>query len=81
MSDRQKLIDEIQAFLAETGMAPSRLGIRALGDPGFVIGLQRGRKIFTHTAEKVRAFMIAYRAELTSTRPDPTRPPSTVSAV
>ena len=37
-------------------------GDPALGDPGFVIGLHRGRKIFTHTAEKVRAFMADYRA-------------------
>lgn len=60
MTDREKLIEEIDAFLAETGMRPTRLGTNALGDPGFVPGLKKGRKVLTDTAEKVRRYMAGY---------------------
>ncbi len=55
------LITEIDRFLRRTGMAPTRLGRDALGDPGFVAGVRAGRKVYTDTANKLRAFMDAYQ--------------------
>jgi len=55
------LLTEIDRFLRHTGMAPSRLGRDALGDPGFVAGVRAGRRVYQDTAEKLRAFMDAYQ--------------------
>lgn len=65
MAEReQKLIEDIDTFLTEVSMKPTRLGTNALGDPGFVSGLRNGRKVYSDTDEKVRAYMAAYRKEL-----------------
>lgn len=47
----------IADFIARRGLSPRRFGAAALGDPGFVAGLARGRSPFLSTADRVLAFM------------------------
>ena len=49
--------DTVQAFLERTGIAPARLGLEALGDPSFVLRLERGREPRFATADRVLAFI------------------------
>jgi hypothetical protein len=55
------LIDDIEAFLVETGVAPSAFGMRAMGDPTFVFELRQGRDVLFATEAKARAQMTTYR--------------------
>ncbi|MFV1644916.1 hypothetical protein VWZ82_12910 [Phaeobacter sp. JH20_41] len=48
---------EVEKFLSETGVAPSRLGREALNDPGFVSGLRSGMEPREGTRSKVREKM------------------------
>jgi hypothetical protein len=48
---------EVEKFLNETGIAPSRLGREALNDPGFVSGLRNGMEPREGTRSKVRGKM------------------------
>lgn len=48
---------DIDMFLSRTGMAASRLGKEALGDPNFVSDLRAGRVPGLLLIDKVRAFM------------------------
>jgi len=55
------LLDEIEAFLAETGMAVSRFGFEAKRDYSLVQNMRRGRVSGPAVEARVRAFMAAYR--------------------
>lgn len=44
-------------------MAPSRFGIEACNDSGFVFGLRDGRNPGLRTVERVEAYMAAKEAE------------------
>ena len=55
------LLEQIDAFLARTGMAPTRLGIEALADGGLVKGLRAGRSPSLRNAEKLVRFMGEYQ--------------------
>lgn len=58
--DPQKLLDEIEAFLASTGMNATEFGLRAKGD-GFIVGrLRQGKDVRTATASELRRFMETY---------------------
>lgn len=57
------LLSDIEAFLAGTGMAASRFGMMALGDPRFVRDLRDGREVKRATRAKVIEFMAAVRAQ------------------
>jgi hypothetical protein len=52
--------DAVEAFLKASAMAPSRFGREALGDPGFVAELRKGRCPNLRTIEKARAFIAAH---------------------
>jgi hypothetical protein len=55
---RQRLLDEIEGYLARTGMAQTRFGELAVGDYTLVTGLRSDRPILgPKRAAKVRAFM------------------------
>ena len=47
----------IAAFIARHGLSSRRFGAAALGDPGFVADLARGRSPFLSTADRVLTFM------------------------
>lgn len=61
MTDANKLLNEIDAFLTETGMGPSYFGKRAAGNTEIVARLRSGRRIWPDTAARVREFMSAER--------------------
>lgn len=53
--------NEVEAFLAETGMAPTTFGREAVKDPGFVTRLRKGSRCWPETQEKCSSFMDARR--------------------
>ncbi len=53
---------EVTAFLASSGMKPSALGRRAVGDPCFVSEIQNGRRPRRATCAHVREFMAAQQS-------------------
>ncbi len=55
-----QLLTDIEAFLAEQGLAPTRFGDAALGDRHFVRQLRDGRRVWPETEKKVRDFMAGY---------------------
>ena len=55
---------EVAVFLRQSGMKPSRFGRDALGDPGFVAALNKGRAPNLRTIERARAFIQAFHAHL-----------------
>ncbi len=61
MTAVQKLLSEIEQFLAETGMHETTFGARALNDLALVSNLRKGRRPRMDTAEKVRKFMTDQR--------------------
>ena len=54
---------EVDAFLVETGTAPTALGRGALGDPSFVFNLRDGRDCRMSTIVRVREWMRAQREQ------------------
>jgi hypothetical protein len=58
----KQLLEEIRQFLKETGMGPSYFGKAAAGNSEVVARLKAGKSVTLSTANKVRAFMQARRA-------------------
>lgn len=63
MTDQQPILTAVEAFLAETGMSPTRFGKSAMGDPRFVPGLRAGRRLWPETEAKVRQFLQEHSSE------------------
>jgi len=55
--DIRDLLAEIQAFLARTGLTPSRFGVEAVNDGHLLERLCAGREPRRATVARVRAFM------------------------
>jgi hypothetical protein len=55
------LLSMIERYLAESGITPSRFGRDAMGDPGFVATLRRGRLPRDSTIARVTAYIRAAR--------------------
>ncbi len=52
------LLEEIEAFRAETGMSATAFGTKSLNDGGFIADLRRGaRSPSLKTVDRIRAFM------------------------
>ena len=66
MSDLEAFKSEVEAFLAEARIAPSRFGTAACGDSAFVIDLRNGREPRFSTIERVRSYMREQRRLLKS---------------
>ena len=58
---RKQLISEIDSFLANTSMPPTRLGIDAVGDANFVKRLRNGISPRIDTLDKLRRYMWTYQ--------------------
>lgn len=56
------LLSMIERYLTESGIPPSRFGRDAVGDPGFVSTLRRGREPRDTTVQRVAAYIRAARA-------------------
>lgn len=63
MDHRAALLEEIAAFTAERRMADTTFGRRAVNDGKFVARLRGGGNITFSTADRVREFIRAQRAE------------------
>lgn len=55
------LLQEIEAFLRETGMGASTFGRKAMADSTFVHELRRGRNLYAATENKARTQIGTYR--------------------
>ena len=51
------LLREVEKFLRRNGVAPTRFGRDAVGDPRFVFDLRRGRDPRPRTVARVVAFL------------------------
>jgi hypothetical protein len=56
-SGRMHLLRAIERHLRQSGQPPSRFGREALGDPGLVQGMRRGRELRPRTEARVRAYL------------------------
>jgi hypothetical protein len=63
MGIRESFLQEIDAFVTETGLAETTLGGRAVKDSRFVARVREGRGVSLESIERVREFMQDYRAE------------------
>jgi hypothetical protein len=57
----QTLLADIERFLEQWAMTPSRFGQLAMNDAKFVSRLREGKDVRTGTADRVREFMRDYR--------------------
>ncbi len=57
MSDREKLLEDIEAFLKRTGIGATRFGVEVNGERGLMIRLRGGSDVTLGTAEKIRRYM------------------------
>ena len=74
MSTLTSLLDEIEAFLLETGMKKTVFGLGAVKDGKFVTRLRSGAGVTLATADRVRAYMADQRKVLQSARREVLRP-------
>jgi hypothetical protein len=61
MATKNHLLDEIEAFLSETGMGPSYFGKQAVGNSEIVARLRNGGRTWPETEAQLRAFMLSAR--------------------
>ena len=59
----QKLLDEIDQFLSETGMSAYRLGFLSVRNGRLVDRLRSGGRIWPETEMEVRAFIRSERSK------------------
>lgn len=55
------LLSMIERYLRESGIPASRFGRDAMGDPGFVANLRRGREPRDGTIRRVQAYIVQAR--------------------
>ena len=56
------LLSTVERYLRESGITASRFGRDAMGDPGFVATLRRGREPRDTTVLRVAAYLAEKRA-------------------
>ena len=62
-STGRALLSEIEAFLAATGVTPTKFGIAAVNDGHLVGNLRKGSSVTLKTADRVRAYMDSERSD------------------
>ena len=73
MSLTVQFLEEVEAFLAATGMDPTRLGRESLNDPKFVHQVRAGRAASTKTVDRVRQYMRDHSDKVAAAVPSDTR--------
>ena len=63
----------LDAFIESTGMPPSTLGRRALGDPNLMRQIAQGRSPTLRTADRILAYTTTYERERHRARDPPPR--------
>ena len=61
MSTHEQFLSEIEQFLEDENMAPTKFGLKALNDAKFVANLRSGADVTTRTMDRVRTFIADYR--------------------
>lgn len=61
MSTREQLIEEIERFLALSGMSATRFGADAAGERGLIRRLKAGGDVTSGTIDRIRAFIKDWR--------------------
>lgn len=69
MTTVESLLAEIEAFLAEADMKPTRFGKLVLNDGDFIRRLRNGSGVTVATVERVRSFMASERANIAPPEP------------
>ena len=64
----------VSAFLDDTGLSPTALGRKALGDPNLVRQIEGGRSLTLRSADRVLAFISGFGRESGGARDPPRRP-------
>ena len=62
------LLSTVERYLRESGITASRFGRDAMGDPGFVATLRRGREPRDATVRRVAAYLAENRANVAARR-------------
>lgn len=75
-----RLLTEVEAFLAETGMTESTFGRRFYNNSHFVELLRQGRSCREDVADRVRSQMDAYLRRPVDSRGRRPRPPAAVNS-
>jgi phosphopantothenoylcysteine decarboxylase / phosphopantothenate---cysteine ligase len=57
------LLADIEAFVAEFGVSPTKFGLAAVNDGHLIKNLRGGASVTLKTADKVRAYMLAQRSQ------------------
>ena len=57
----RNLLAEIEAFLEQTGLSPTKFGLAAVNDGHLVANLRKGTSVTLKTADRVRAYMARWR--------------------
>ena len=52
-----QFISRVSAFLGDSGVSPTALGMKALGDPNLMREIGRGRSPSLRTADRILAFI------------------------
>ena len=63
MTISDKFKDEVERFLAKTGMSATTLGLNALKDGKFVFHLRTGRSPSAKTMDRVSRYMESFESE------------------
>ena len=66
--------ERVQAFLSWSGMSPTTLGMKAVGDPNLLRQIARGRSLSLRTADRVLAFIAACELDSGGARAPSARP-------
>ena len=64
----------VSAFLDDTGLSPTALGRKALGDPNLMRQIEGGRSLTLRSADRVLAFISDFGRESDRARDPPRRP-------
>jgi len=76
MTSREKLLLEIDAFLAMAGMSAASLGVQSVNDPAIIYDIRRGKNPRLDTADRIRGFMASWKPP----KPNPKRAADHVAA-
>jgi len=63
-----ELLNEIETYLSRTGLAASKFGRLAVGDPRFVEDLRSGRRPRRKTLERVSCYLADCEKDISSSR-------------
>ena len=74
MTLEEQFDSRVSAFLRRSGLSPTALGRKALGDPGLMRQIALGRSLSLRTADRVLAFIAAHGGLDAGAAPTPPRP-------